>query len=96
MIIGAPRSITDYPPLSPEEFQHIAQPVVQAIQQGADPSMQAAVDFGVLCRLLVTVQTFAVRVDTLEKEVAALKEPPPLPVIASLGQPVEVVRADEG
>lgn len=96
MIIGAPRSITDFTPLAPDEFQHIAQPVVQALQQGADPSMQAAVDFGVLCRLLVTVQTFAIRVDALEREITALKAPPPLPNLASLGQPVEVVRADEG
>jgi hypothetical protein len=58
--------------------------------------MQAAVDFGVLCRLLVTVQMFALRVDALEKEVATLKEPPPLPILASLGTPVEVERADEG
>jgi hypothetical protein len=96
MIIGAPRNITDFQPLEPHEFQHVATPVIQALQQGADPGMQAAVDFGVLCRLLVTVQMFALRVDALEKEVATLKEPPPLPNLASLGTPVEVERADEG
>ena len=55
MIIGQPKSVEEFPPLSPEEFAYLRQPLDAAIAQGVPMTQPAEVDLKVLCRLLSTV-----------------------------------------
>lgn len=55
MIIGQPKNVEEFPPLSPEEFAYLRQPIDAAIAQGVPMNQPAAVDLNVLCRLLSTV-----------------------------------------
>jgi hypothetical protein len=55
MIIGQPKSVEEFPPLTPEEFAYLRQPIDAAIAQGVPMNQPASVDLNVLCRLLSTV-----------------------------------------
>ena len=55
MIIGQPKNVEEFPPLSPEEFAYLRQPLDAAIAQGVPMNQPASVDLNVLCRLLSTV-----------------------------------------
>jgi hypothetical protein len=66
MIIGAPKNLAAYAPLTVGEVEHLVPMLEQAIASGAPPEMQAAVDFGVLCRLVSTCRVLHAKVATLE------------------------------
>ena len=68
MIIGAPKNLAAYAPLTSGEVEHLVPMLEQAIANGAPPEMQAAVDFGVLCRLVSTC-----------RHLLRQQEAPPLP-----------------
>jgi hypothetical protein len=55
MIIGQPKNVEEFPPLTPEEFAYLRQPIDAAIAQGVPMNQPASVDLNVLCRLLSTV-----------------------------------------
>lgn len=55
MIIGRPKNVEEFPPLSPEEFAYLRAPIDQAITQGIPFEQPVQVDFTVLCRLIKTV-----------------------------------------
>ena len=66
MIIGAPKNLSAYAPLTTGEVEHLVPMLEQAIANGAPPEMQAAVDFGVLCRLVTTCRYLHAKVTTLK------------------------------
>lgn len=83
---GRQGSIDDYAPLSQQELGTVAAPVMNAIAQGVPPDAETMVQFGVLCRLLVTVKTLGMagaateaQRDALAKELADLKAATPAP-----------------
>ena len=66
MIIGAPKNLNSYAPLSASEVEYLVPMLEQAIASGAPPEMQSAVDFGLLCRLVSTCRFMHAKVATLE------------------------------
>ena len=74
MLIGQPKSVREFKPLDAGELLYISGPLDQAIQQGMPMDGEAAVNMGVLCRLVSTVHAFAGRLVELEKELAEAKK----------------------
>lgn len=82
------QTIDDYKPLDQKEVGYVAQPVMQALAQGCPPDAVTQIQFGVLCRLLVTIKTLGMagaateaERDALVKELDALKAAAPRPVL---------------
>jgi len=73
MIIGQPKSISDLPPFNDEEIAAMSQPLNAMIAQGAPAELQAAVDFGSLCRLVATCTVLSAKVKTLEAPLPTLR-----------------------
>lgn len=80
MIIGQPKSLDEFDPLTPDEVAYLASPILQAIQQGHPLNVPVQIDLPVLCRLLATVRMLGMQVEALTKLVPT-EEPaiPPLP-----------------
>jgi len=94
MIIGQPKNVEGFPPITPEEFAYLRQPLDEALAQGVPLNQPAAVDLTVLCRLLSTVvamsrelQKYKVATTTAEGEqpapIASLSEDTTDPVVES-------------
>jgi hypothetical protein len=91
MIIGQPKRIEEFQPLTPEEFAYLRQPLDQAIAQGVPLNQPAAVDLGILCRLLATVVLLSTEMKKMRDVVAEQEAKQPEPFIASmLGEPLPV------
>jgi len=89
MIIGQPKRIEEFQPLTPEEFAYLRQPLDQAIAQGVPLNQPAAVDLGILCRLLATVVLLSTEMKKIRDAVAEQEAKQPEPFIASmLGEPL--------
>lgn len=84
MIIGQPKRIEDFQPLTPEEFAYLRQPLDQAIAQGVPLNQPAAVDLGILCRLLATVVLLSTEMKKIRDAVAEQEAKQPEPFIASM------------
>jgi hypothetical protein len=89
MIIGQPKRIEEFPPLTPEEFAYLRQPLDQAIAQGVPMNQPATVDLMVLCRLLATVVTLSTELKRMTVTINEAAAQQPEPMIASLmGEPL--------
>ena len=85
MIIGLPKTLEEYAPLDPQEFNAVRAQLVPAIEQGTPPETPIQVDFGTFCRLASTVAHFAAGITAVRQ---ALSDPqasaptePPLPIL---------------
>ena len=93
MIIGQPKTIAEFAPLQPQEFNDIQAQVGPALAQGASPETPIQIDLGTLCRLLSTIGNFATAIAQLQQMVAppttetpeVPTELPPLPVLRPMG-----------
>jgi hypothetical protein len=96
MIIGQPKRIEEFPPLTPEEFAYLRQPLDQAIAQGVPMNQPATVDLMVLCRLLSTVVTLSTELKrvTVTINEAAAQQPEPM-LASTMGEPVPQDSATE-
>lgn len=91
MIIGQPKNVEEFQPLTPEEFAYLRQPLDQAIAQGVPLNQPAAVDLVILCRLLSTVVTLSRKLQSTNADTRAAEAAQPEPYIASmLGEPLPV------
>ena len=89
MIIGQPKRIEEFQPLTPEEFAYLRQPLDQAIAQGVPMNQPAQVDLGILCRLLATVVLLSTEMKKIRDAVAEQEAKQPEPFLASLlGEPL--------
>ena len=91
MILGQPKSLDEFTPLSPDEVVYLATPLLQAIQQGHPLEVEVGIPLGVLCRLIATVKMLGGRVEALSKLVPPPEELaiPPLPRLRPLPSPDE-------
>ncbi len=78
MIIGQPKRLEDYQPLSAQEFDILRKQIDPAIAQGVTPEAPIQIEFGTVCRLASTVGHFAVQLQKLQNP---QPEEPPLPVL---------------
>jgi hypothetical protein len=91
MIIGQPKRIEEFPPLTPEEFAYLRQPLDQAIAQGVPLNQPAQVDLTILCRLLATVVLVSTELKKLHTTVTEGEAQQPEPMLASMmGEPLPV------
>lgn len=84
MIVGQPKRIEDFQPLNPVEFAYLRQPLDQAISQGVPLNQPAAVDLGILCRLLATVVTLSAEMKRMRASVEEGEAQQPEPMLASM------------
>lgn len=83
MIIGQPKSLEEYMPLTPQEFEGLRQQLDAGIVNGTPMNAPVGLDFGTVCRLASTIGHFAVRIEQLtnpKPEIDASGEPP-LPIL---------------
>jgi len=81
MLIGQPKTLDDFPSLTPQEAQYLAVPILQALQSGHPVDTSVQVDFGVICQLLATVKRFALEIERLSALVPAPETEEALPVV---------------
>ena len=78
MILGQPRSVEEYLPLHPTEFDGLRRNLQTAIEQATPPDQPIQMDLGSLCRLCSTVMA-------MSREL--MKHAPP-PMLDAGGRPV--------
>lgn len=83
MIVGQPKNVEGFPPITPEEFAYLRQPLDEALSQGVPLNQPAAVDLTVLCRLLSTVVVMSRELQKYKVAAEAAEDGQPSP-IASL------------
>lgn len=66
-VIGAPK-LEELKPLTPEEMNHVAEPLRQALSAGIDMMSPCNVEFGVMARLAATVLALQTPVPLLSRE----------------------------
>lgn len=65
MLIGQPKSLDEFPALTPEQVGYLAMPILQALQSGHPLDVPVQIDFGVVCQLLSTVKKLGAEVERL-------------------------------
>ena len=81
MLIGQPKTLDDFPSLTPHEAQFLAAPILQALQAGHPVDTPVQVDFGVICQLLATTKRFALEIERLSALVPVPETEEALPVV---------------
>ena len=81
MIIGQPKTLEEYPPLSAQEFDILRKQIDPAIAQGVPSEAPIQIEFGTVCRLASTVGHFAVQLQKLQAAPPEAAELPPLPIL---------------
>ena len=87
MIIGQPKTLEEYAPLSSQEFDILLKQIDPAIAQGVPPEAPIQIEFGTVCRLASTVGHFAVRLQKLAEGQQPAEAPeapaelPPFPLL---------------
>jgi hypothetical protein len=94
MIIGQPKNVEEFPPLTPEEFAYLRQPLDAAIGQGVAMNQPAEVDLKVLCRLLSTVVAMSKELTRL-REAEAIQPAPIASLSEDLTDPMVHTAPDE-
>lgn len=87
MIVGQPKNVEGFPPVTPEEFAYLRQPLDEALSQGVPLNQPAAVDLTVLCRLLSTVVVMSRELQRYKEATATAEDAQPAP-IASLSDDI--------
>lgn len=95
MIIGQPKNVEGFPPISPEEFAYLRQPLDEALSQGVPLNQPAAVDLTVLCRLLSTVVAMSRELQKYKVATESAESGQPTP-IASLSDDITDPVVDAG
>jgi hypothetical protein len=95
MIIGQPKNVEGFQPITPEEFAYLRQPLDDALSQGVPLNQPAAVDFTVLCRLLSTVVAMSRELQKYKVAAATAEDDQPTP-IASLSDDITDPVVDAG
>ena len=81
MIIGQPKQLEEYAPLSAQEFEILRKQIDPAIAQGVPPETPIQIEFGTVCRLASTVGHFAVQLQKLQNPAPEAAELPPFPIL---------------
>lgn len=81
MLIGQPKTLDDFPSLTPQEAQFLAAPILQALQAGHPVDTPVQVDFGVICQLLATTKRFALEIERLSALAPVPETEEALPVV---------------
>ena len=80
MLIGQPKTLDEFPALTPDQVAHLATPVLQALHMGHPLDVAVQIDFGAVCQLLATVKHLGAEVERLTvlvpKQEAPSEEPP--------------------
>lgn len=87
MIVGQPKNVEGFPPITPEEFAYLRQPLDDALSQGVPLNQPAAVDLTVLCRLLSTVVAMSRELQKYKAATESAESDQPMP-IASLSDDI--------
>lgn len=80
MIVGQPKNVEGFPPITPEEFAYLRQPLDEALAQGVPLNQPAAVDLTVLCRLLSTVVVMSRELQKYKAATATAEDAQPSPI----------------
>ena len=65
MLIGQPKSLDEFPALTPDQASYLATPILQALQMGHPLDVAVQIDFGAVCQLLATVKKLGAEVERL-------------------------------
>lgn len=83
MLIGQPKTLDEFPALTPDQVGYLATPILQALQAGHPLDVAVQIDFGVICQLLSTVKKMGTEVERLTALVPPQKEEP-LPAVEEI------------